>query len=505
MTDRRHALAAALAAAGLAFAAAPSAAQMTPSPQADAPTTPAPRADVLTPEAVLEASAIQFPAILAGLADRRAAAGEALAALGAFDLVFEAEGRDRVTGFWGGGYVDTRVKQNVRPFGGQIYGGYRVSGGEFPIYEDINFTNRAGELKIGAIFSLLRDRAIDARRFALQDTALQRDAADLELFLTRIGVQHKALNAYWRWIAAARRLEIFQRLLNIARQREAGLEEEVRQGARAEIFLTENLQNIMRRRRLVTEAERDLQRAANDLSLYYRAGDGTPITPTLSQAPPPAMVENPPEANANAAADALARRPELALLQNAFERADNRVRLARNDLLPKLDVQAEFSRDFGEIGLGGASRDSNDTILGLRFSVPLQRRAAKGRVEAARARMDAVQERRRQTRDQIEIDVANILLDLSVSRQLVAIAEQEVDNALAMQRAEQRRFSTGFSDFFLVNLREEAAADAQIRGVNADLEMHIARANYDAATVNTERLMVDADSGAAAPAYAGDR
>lgn len=48
--------------------------------------------------------------------------------------------------------------------GGYVYGGYRVSRGTFPVYEDQNYTNRLGEVKVGALFSLLRDRLVDERR-----------------------------------------------------------------------------------------------------------------------------------------------------------------------------------------------------------------------------------------------------------------------------------------------------------------------------------------------------
>jgi hypothetical protein len=60
-----------------------------------------------------------------------------------------------------------------------------------------------------------------------------------------------------------------------------------------------------------------------------------------------------------------------------------------------------------------------------------------------------------------------------------------------MRRAEVQRFESGASDFFLVNIREETAADARARYYEAYQRMRIARANYDAATVNLERLRID--------------
>ena len=208
----------------------------------------------LLPEDVLASSAERFPDILASLAQERAARGDQLAAEGAFDLVFNADGYDRATGFWTGSVLNTELRQNLRPFGAQVFGGYRISEGTFPIYEDINFTNTGGEFKIGAIFSLLRNRSIDKRRFDIDDTRLAASQASLDVLLTEIGVQQKALNAYWRWVATGRELIVYRELLTIALDRAAGLEEQVRRGAQPEIAVTENQQNIIRREILVAEA-----------------------------------------------------------------------------------------------------------------------------------------------------------------------------------------------------------------------------------------------------------
>jgi outer membrane protein TolC len=68
------------------------------------------------------------------------------------------------------------------------------------------------------------------------------------------------------------------------------------------------------------------------------------------------------------------------------------------------------------------------------------------------------------------------------------LARQDVELSETMRRAEVRRFEQGASDFFLVNIREETAANARIGYFEALQRTRVARANYDAATVNLERL-----------------
>ena len=93
--------------------------------------------------------------------------------------------------------------------------------------------------------------------------------------------------------------------------------------------------------------------------------------------------------------------------------------------------------------------------------------------------------------EQIELEVRNLLVDLTVSQELLLLAAQEVQQSEIMRASELRRFQSGASDFFLLNIREEVAADARIKLLAAELATRIARANYDAATVDVERLGID--------------
>ncbi|MEM7568518.1 MAG: TolC family protein [Pseudomonadota bacterium] len=446
----------------------------------------------LTPEAVLERSIRHFPAILESLAQRNAAQGRELSAMGAFDIVFSARSRHFLSGFYNGQEVNLRAERNLRPLGGKVYGSFRNSQGTFPVYEDLAFTNEIGEFKIGALFSLLRNRTIDSRRFALRDTALATQQADLEVLLTQLGVQHQALSAYWRWVANGHKLEIYTGLLDLAITRQEGLEKQVETGARAAIFLTENQQNITRRRIFKRQAERDFAAAQAQLALYYRDNEGEMEEPGIDILPPiPVMdgiVAGWMISNAADVPEILRLRPDLSVITTAIKRAQGRIALAENDLKPSLDFSMEASNDFGRIAQGGVSRDGAETILGLRFSLPLERRQAKGRIASAQAEAEALDRQAKLLEDQIAIEIQTILIDLTTASDLLKLAALDVTQADIMKNAEQRRFAQGASDFFLVNVREETAADARIRYIDAELVGHLSRADYDAASIDTRAL-----------------
>lgn len=450
-----------------------------------------PEPDVLTAEAVMLSAREQFPQVLQALANVEGARGRAQASLGAFDLVFKADGFARTSGFYDGLSLGAKATQPIAPWGAEVYSGYKISNGTFPIYEDVNFTNTGGTPQLGVLFSLLKDRTIDDRRFGIIDAELAVRQSELELLLTRVGVQQRALAAYWQWVVAGRQLQVFEELLRLALTREVGLERQVERGARARIFLTENQQNITRRRILVTTAQQEYELAANGLSFYWRDENGAPRHPTLKQLPsevPTAELEHLNEIGIASSRAAVAVRPELRALRVSAERARRRIELKQNDLKPTLDLTLERQRGFGAIAEGGRSRDTVDTVIGLTFDVPLQRRRARGELSAEQARLQAIDEEARLVEDQIELEISNLLVRLNVARDLLDLALQDVSLSDAMREAEVKRFENGASDFFLVNLREETAFNARVRYLQAAFDLRLARVIYDAATVDLPRL-----------------
>jgi len=449
------------------------------------------RSETLLPEDVLRSSALTFPRILEAFEREAATRSDQLAADGAFDLMLNAEYYDRYTGTFSGGYAEGKVTQPIAPFGGEIFGSYRLSDGEFPIYENIYNTNEIGEFKVGALFSLLRNRRIDQRRFAVEDTRLAASQARLDVLLVQLNVQFEALRAYWNWVAAGEEVRVYEDLLEIAEARAVGLARQVQAGALPSLALTENEQNLIRRKSLLEGAKRNFITAANSLSFYLRDESGRLVVPIRAQLPSSEQLAVLPDMQTLMTmdrSDILDQRPELRNFRIQLERARNRVELRRNDLKPSLDASVELSRDFGPIGDGGPTFDSTDTIIGLTFSVPLQRRTARGAVQRAEAELREIELREQRTADQISVELDNILANLNAALRIADLAEQEVKQATAVVTGERKRFQLGAGDLLSVNLQEERAADAQVRAIRAHLTGRLATASYSAATMNLSEL-----------------
>ena len=440
----------------------------------------------LTLDEVLRSSARAAPQIVEALARVRQAEGRALSAEGAFDTVFDIDARSRVAGYYDGTVVDARTTRPLAGNGGYVYGGYRTSRGTFPIYEDQAYTNRIGEAKVGALFALLRDRVVDERRTRRSVAGADTEIARFEAEMVAIGVQRRAVDAYQNWVAAGLRLRAYGDLLALAERRRGAIARQVTLGARPAMLLTENDQNLVRRRALAARAEQDFVAAANALSLYLRDDAGAPIQVAAERVPTDAAALAGPASAASPGA--ATRRPDLRAVLARIDQSTARLALAENDLSPRFDLRGEVGKDFGPIGLGGTTRIPLEAAIGFRFSVPLQNRAAKGRVAEARAEIDALSQRRRFLADQIAVEVQGVVIAVDGAERLAALAREERGLADRLASAERRRFELGSGDFFLVNQREETATDAQVRLIDALARIASARAELAAATADRKAL-----------------
>ncbi len=434
---------------------------------------------------VLAASRFHAPQVLEALARVRGAEARLLTTEGAFDTLFNANLETRPTGFYSGSDVGVRVMQPLVGNGGNVYAGYDLSRGSFPTYQADRFTARYGRFTAGTLFALLRDRDIDERRFNRALASADIVLADNDQLMVAIGVQARAIAAWNNWVIAGQRVAVYKSLLALALDRQAGFKRQVAEGLRPRILLTENEQNILRRQTLVVQSEQALEQAAVALSLFWRDSDGK------SQVPGPERLPQrlgSPLPIADDLMAAIEGRPDLRVVDVRIAAARQRVALDRNNFLPKLDLKAEVNQYVGDEGVGGRPYTGTESKLGITLSVPLQQRTARGRLGQTLADIEGFQQRRRFLEDQIRVEISGLSIAARQSRRLLGIAIDEQDRALAMASAERRRFQEGASDFFVVNLREEAAADAQVRRLDANFRQIVAHADLAAATADLQAL-----------------
>ncbi|MGV3622401.1 MAG: TolC family protein [Archangium sp.] len=430
---------------------------------------------------VLSSADAMFPSLTAARADVDAAEAEVLASDGAFDPLWKTS----ATGVPVSGYPQVRVDSVVEAptplWGTRFFGGYRYGAGKFQTYYGGRETWTGGELRAGAAIPVLRNGPIDRRRANQARAALGREIAGLSVEQQRLELARLATVRYWEWVAAGRKREIAKSLLNIAVERDSQLRTRAGVGDVAQFDQQDNQRALVQREQSVVSAQRGLDAASFELSLYLRDENGDPLMPKETQLP--STLPLPEDLDAPSPEEVLARRPDYQRMLNQKKQAEVELRYAKNQMLPALDIAGVVSQD-----LGVSPRPEADPLgkteveVSALLEVPLLYRAPIGRMRAAEAALARVNAQLRFAADRVSVDLRDAKNAMDAASQRIDWARQEVDVSQKLENGERKRFDLGDSTQFLVNLREQTTVEAQLREVDAVLDAHRARANLLAAS-----------------------
>jgi len=283
-------------------------------------------------------------------------------------------------------------------------------------------------------------------------------------------------------VAAGRAYRLAQRVLRLADSRTGRIKRQVETGLIDPPELTDNLRLVADRRAKLADARRKLDQQAAKLSLYLRDAQGQPVVPAherLPSFPPPQAVD--PSQLAEDVERALGNRPEPQALDTIRQQLDVDLAQARNKLRPEVNAVVWGSQDVGAPTSPLRNKSPFELGTGLYVDVPLQRRKARGKMMAIQAKIKQLAAKRRLTEDKIAVDVQTSYAALAAAFEQVQQTREAVRLAEDLAQRERRNFEAGASDLLKVTLREEYAADAAVKQIDALLEYHRARADYRAA------------------------
>lgn len=427
----------------------------------------------LDAETLIRSVERHFPLIQAALEEYEIAAARVMGTAGAFDTQLRASGLSEFEGFYETERLDVALVQPTRLWGAELSTGYRLGTGDFAVYDGKAKTDDGGEFRVGVTVPLLRGREIDRNRVAEWRARIEREQAFPIVTRKRLEATLKAVGTYWSWVAAGRRREVARLLLSLAEDRQAQVDLSVSEGQLAPIASVDNQRTIVDRRTKLFAAERKLQAASIELSLFLRDEAGQPQVPPDLLLPvdfpaPPAPTE---VTIVDDVEQALRQRPELQALELELSKLDLDRSLARNSLLPSLELGVFASQDVGAPASSTDDKGPFELSAGLRFGVPLQRRAPRGKERELAAKQNKQRRELQYARDVVRADVQDSVSSIEQSWLRLEQARQNVVLARQLAEAEEVQLLAGESDLFRLNVREQQAAIAAEGLVDA-LEEH---------------------------------
>lgn len=439
----------------------------------------------LTLAEVLDSVRIHFPLLQAVERERAVASGRLTSAMGAFDTNLNMSGNALAPGTYENYRSDMGLSQMLTVGGISLFGGYRTGFGDFPTYNLGQKTADAGEWRGGVNVPLARNREIDRQRATRAQAELDVSLAEPVIERSRLDYMRSAARAYWSWMGTGERRGAADRLLLLATERDLELQLRVDEGATANIERVDNQQNVALRNGLVVQADRLVQQATIDLSLYLRDPLGKPVLAGPRRLRPVPLPVSPSRSLFDESLSrALAARPEFARLSLQREKLIVERRLAVNNILPGIDGQITGNQDagYGSSPLSGPlGLDRQVLQASLVFQMPAQRRDARGKLVTTDSQLMQLERQLQYAHDQVRAEVQDAFSALERAYEFHKQARQRLELARIVADAEREQLRLGRSDVLRVTLREQAKFEADVLEVTARQEFWRAESDLRAA------------------------
>ena len=318
------------------------------------------------------------------------------------------------------------------------------------------------------LFDFGRTQHLVGARRALMEAARADSATQRANVI--LGVQEAYLNAL-------RQQQVLEVHRANFRRREATVEQvraHVEAGLRADVDLQLANANLAEARVALAAAENDVHLAF--ASLNNAMGDTKMSEYRLE--PPPPFGATP------ATADGLMKlavmqRPELRSAAQQVVSADQSIRAAKSDLLPRVDSIASV----GWVNPSKLITDNKPFGVGLMLTVPLYTGgAAEGRIAEERERRLAAVASRREVEEAVKLQVARAWLNVQTHQAQLVSAQAQITSAHSSFDQAAERFRLQLSTFEELLSAEAAGIRADTQFVNAQYDLQQAQAELDWAT-----------------------
>ncbi|MBW1895534.1 MAG: TolC family protein, partial [Deltaproteobacteria bacterium] len=360
------------------------------------------------------------------------------------------------------------------------------------------------KLNLSMVHPLLKDFGVGITKTKIRLAEKGSEIARYEVKKQVMRTVGAVEQGYWDFAFALENLELKRQSLDLAKKLLYETDIMVRAGELPPINLIQARAGIATREEEVITAENDALKVEYDLKVLLDLPDNEMRLVPLDR---PEKSSNIPEVNSSLD-EAWENRPDLKANRVEVDQQKIRVQYARNQLLPRLDLIAEY----GYNGLSGQPSDAvratdpitgepifageavegtvfegktnaNDAfrkwftgnafdtwLVGLKFEAPLSNKQAKSRYTQASLNEKRVKTELRRLEDQVDSQVRKSILDIRSAVKRMDASSVAVELAHEQLEAEEIRFSAGAATSYDVLTFERELTDMKIRELVATID-----------------------------------
>lgn len=382
------------------------------------------------------------------------------------------------------GLLDPFLNSNVQQkyFGGKDY--YSLVNGELkiPTFYGIDFKtgydlNRGvflgpenstpdnGLIYGGISLPLGQGLLIDERRATIRNARTGLEIGRLEEVDIKNELLYNASYQYWQWFRAFNILKILEEANTVASQRYDAVKNFAINGDRPSIDTIEAGIQVQNIRVSLIASQLDLQQSQNTLATFLWNENGLPTGSPVNNLPLNSdEVFNSQENDLSNLISGLNinAHPYLGQLKNKLIQLDTDLKMKKDKLKPRLNIQYNpLSEALGSRTI--TDYNINNYKWGLEFKMPLFLRKERGDVKLADIKIRDTELDLQQKTIELEAKLNNYIAEWNNTINQIDVFRQAVNQYRQMLEAERRLFDLGESSLFLINTREQAYIQANVK------------------------------------------
>ena len=358
-------------------------------------------------------------------------------------------------------------------YGIEAKASYNTANGYY--LSDENKLPKNGQAVLGISVPVLQGLMIDERRadlFKARQT-ININRAEGQAVVNEL--LFAGSQVYWKWALANQQAAIYKNALEVAEQRFRGIRRSYELGDRTAMDTLESATQVQDRQIQYNDASFTLYEATLKLQNFVWKADAQPDS-TIQNKLPENLISVLPSVSSSAEERASLlnnlpnSHPSLLLYQQKIAQLDIDLRLKREKIKPKLQVEYNLLGN----GLAYNNLFTDNYKWGIRFSSPTLFRAERAGVQLSKIKIENTQWMQEQKTLEIQNKLREAFAAIDNIRQQLETVQQQTDNYEQLLRLENIRFELGESTFFLINSREMKFLESKVKLAKLQSELRIA-------------------------------
>lgn len=348
-------------------------------------------------------------------------------------------------------------------FGVELKGGYEINEGKYLNPQD-NVPD-AGLWYAGISVPLGQGLFIDERRAELRKAQIYQQSTEAEQRAMLNDLLYEAGNIYWKWFESFNKLLVYQDAYTTADLRLKAIQRSAVLGDRPYIDTLEASIQVQNRLVSLWDAELEYQNSTAQLGVFLWQDGNIPLELEDNTTPPSSQTINSTEVRADLVSQMdslIASHPQFLMYNYKVQELQVERRWKQEQLKPTVDLNYNAIAEpiNGDIT---ANYSINNYKWGLSFSMPILLRKERAGLQMAKLKITETELQQSTKKAELQNKAVNTINEWNTTANQVNQYRKTTQNYNQLLLGENRLFNVGESSLFMINSREMAYINAQIK------------------------------------------